>query len=116
MRPPFPRLLMTAVALVFLGYGAVLAWHAHSATAVLAVGAIFLFLGLVLPTDWDRLVFRLPGASLEVERAKAAQEALASLPEKAQRELLPVEGLPTEEPAEEEGDEPTDGGTAEAAE
>jgi len=97
MWPPGPRALLTAVGLAFLAYGAVLAWDAHSTAVVLAIGSIFLFFALVLPIDWERLNLKLWGASLEVERAKVAQETLASLPREVQRELVQQEQL---EPAE----------------
>jgi hypothetical protein len=76
-----------------------------------------LFLGLVLPVDWRRLMLKVGSAEVAVERAEAAQETLASLPREAQRELLPAEGLPTgEEPLEGEGDGLTEEEAVEAAE
>src|SRR5205823_4775911 len=79
--------LLVAVGLGFLAYGAVLAWHTHAATAVLAVGTLFSFLALVLPSDWSKLALNFPGGSVEVERARAAQDILLSLPHSAQDQL-----------------------------
>jgi len=61
---------------------------------------VFLFFGLVLPVDWERLALKLWGASVEVERAKAAQETLAGLPPDVRLQLVrPEEELaPPEEP------------------
>jgi hypothetical protein len=105
VRLPGPRFLLAVVALAFLGYGAVLAWDTRSTVAVLSMGAVFLFFALVLPVDWQRLALKLWGASVEVERAKAAQETLANLPQdawrQAWRQLVRSEELPPEElPAE----------------
>jgi hypothetical protein len=98
-----PRFLLAVVALAFLGYGAVLAWDTPSTVAVLSTGAVFLFFALVLPVDWERLALKLWGASVEVERAKAAQETLANLPPDAWRQLVrPEEFAPEELPAESE--------------
>jgi hypothetical protein len=88
---------LTVAGLAFLGYGAVLAWNAKSAPAVLAIGAVFLFFALVLPIDWQRMVLKLGSASVEVERAKAeaAQETLARLPTVVRQQLVQPEDLPT---------------------
>lgn len=90
------RLVLAGVGLVFLVYGAVIAWREKSAYALLAIGAVFLVLGLVIPPDWQKLVLKLWSVSLEVdrERAQAAQETLAAVPPEAREQLLPAEDLP----------------------
>jgi hypothetical protein len=89
---------LAAAGLAFLGYGAVLAWSSKSAPAVLAIGGIFLFFALVLPIDWEKMVLKFGGMSLEVVRAKAAQEMLAQmldrLPPEAREELVQADDLP----------------------
>jgi hypothetical protein len=90
------RLILAALGLAFLVYGAVLAWRAHDATIVLTVGVLLLFFGLVLPVDWSKLALKFGSASLEVERARAAQETLASLPPDAQRQLVQPEHVAPE--------------------
>lgn len=93
------RLAVAVVGTALIAYGAVLAWRAEAATAVLVVGAAFVVVALVLPHDWTKLALGLPGgARLEFERAQAAQETLAKLPRAAQQELaqtqLPAAAAP----------------------
>jgi hypothetical protein len=91
LREQWGRLLLAGLGVIFLLYGAVLAWHPQDATTVLAVGAVFFLVALVLPADWSNLTFALPGGpSVKIERAaNSAQGQLAALPAAERQQLAP---------------------------
>ena len=54
---------------------------------MLGAGIVLIFLAFVLPSDWSKLALNFPGGSVEVERARAAQDTLLALPHSAQEQL-----------------------------